>query len=144
MRLNLGCGRKILEGYINSDVVALEGVDVVLNADDIWPWDDGSIDEILAEHVFEHVNNPIHFMTEAHRVLADDGLLHIIVPSWQSIDAFTDPTHKRFCTVNTFDYWLPGTPHFQNNEAYGNVSFKGIKRVHDGRTIDVMMRKVIQ
>jgi SAM-dependent methyltransferase len=57
MRLNLGCGDKILPGYVNVDVVeARAGMkpDVVCDLHDLAPFDDASADEILSVHVVEH------------------------------------------------------------------------------------------
>lgn len=108
IKLNLGCGPHIADGYVNVDIVPLPGVDLVADLDQPWPWPDGSVAEILASHLFEHVDKPLLFMAEAWRVLADDGILDIRVPYYRHIFAFTDPTHKRFCTELTFDYWVPG------------------------------------
>ena len=57
VRLNLGCGDKILPGYVNVDVVeARAGArpDVVCDLHDLAPFDDASADEILSVHVVEH------------------------------------------------------------------------------------------
>jgi SAM-dependent methyltransferase len=57
VRLNLGCGDKILPGYVNVDVVeARAGMkpDVVCDLHDLAPFDDASADEILSVHVVEH------------------------------------------------------------------------------------------
>jgi len=57
LRLNLGCGDKILPGYVNVDVVeARAGMkpDVVCDLHDLAPFDDSSADEILSVHVVEH------------------------------------------------------------------------------------------
>jgi SAM-dependent methyltransferase len=57
MRLNLGCGDKILPGYVNVDVVeARAGMkpDVVCDLHDLAPFDDAIADEILSVHVVEH------------------------------------------------------------------------------------------
>ena len=35
---------------------------------------------------------------------------------WRSQNAYTDPTHKRFCTHETWDYWCAGT---YLNQRYG-------------------------
>lgn len=107
-RLNLGCGTDIDPGMVNADLVALPGVDVVCDLDQPWPWKDATACYIKASHVFEHVADPVLFMSEAWRVLAPGGLLDIRVPYWRHIFAFTDPTHKRFCTEMTWDYWVPG------------------------------------
>ncbi len=57
LRLNLGCGDKILPGYVNVDVVeARAGMkpDVVCDLHDLAPFPDASADEILSVHVVEH------------------------------------------------------------------------------------------
>jgi SAM-dependent methyltransferase len=57
LRLNLGCGDKILPGYVNVDVVeARAGMkpDVICDLHDLTPFADNSADEILSVHVIEH------------------------------------------------------------------------------------------
>ncbi len=56
MKLNLGCGDKILEGYVNVDVAESRGgkkPDVLCDLRKL-DFEDGSADEILAVHVVEH------------------------------------------------------------------------------------------
>ena len=56
-KLNLGCGDKILAGYINVDVVESRGgakPDVVCDLHRLTPFEDDSVDEILSVHVIEH------------------------------------------------------------------------------------------
>ncbi len=57
LRLNLGCGNKILPGYVNVDVApARAGArpDVICDLRDLSRFDDDSVDEILSVHVVEH------------------------------------------------------------------------------------------
>lgn len=57
LRLNLGCGDKILPGYVNVDVVESRAgmkPDVVCDLHDLVPFDDATVDEILCVHVIEH------------------------------------------------------------------------------------------
>jgi len=56
-RLNLGCGDKILPGYVNVDVVearAGKRPDVICDLHDLVPFADATADEILSVHVVEH------------------------------------------------------------------------------------------
>lgn len=53
LRLNLGCGHVRLEGYVNVDIRALPGVDVVAPVDAL-PFDRDSLSEIFSAHVLEH------------------------------------------------------------------------------------------
>lgn len=57
LRLNLGCGNKILPGYVNVDVApARAGMrpDVICDLRDLSEFDDDSVDEVLSVHVVEH------------------------------------------------------------------------------------------
>lgn len=125
--LNVGCGAAVdrTEGVINLDLHPYPGVQVVHNLDVVpWPFEDESFDGLWASQVFEHVENPIGFMTETWRVLRPGGKAFITVPHYKSDNAFTDPTHRRFCTERTWDYWIAGRPlHQQFNPAYGGVTF---------------------
>ncbi len=57
LRLNLGCGDKILPDYVNVDIVASRrGMrpDVLCDLHKLTPFSDNSVDEILSVHVVEH------------------------------------------------------------------------------------------
>jgi SAM-dependent methyltransferase len=119
--LNVGCGRFPVAGAINLDAVAGPGVDVVWDLDFTpWPFDDGQFTQVQGVQVFEHLGNPVGFMGEAWRVLSSGGRLHLEVPHYTSRNSFTDPTHRRHCTEETWDYWCVGTPlNGSNGAVYG-------------------------
>src|SRR5215469_9307599 len=125
MKINLGAGSKALDGYVNVDIAPQEGIDVAWDLNVLpWPWQDESASKIVAFDVFEHVDNAIAFMTECHRILEPGGKLLIHTTWLGNPESFTDPTHKRFCTEQSFDYWIAGTPQHQHyNRAYGGVTF---------------------
>lgn len=57
IRLNLGCGDKILPGYVNVDVVearAGKSPDVICDLRDLSVFPDNHADEVMAVHVVEH------------------------------------------------------------------------------------------
>lgn len=53
-RLNIGCGGKREEGYVNVDIFEGEGIDEVFSMDNI-PYLDNTISAITSEHALEHV-----------------------------------------------------------------------------------------
>jgi hypothetical protein len=58
MRLNLGCGDKILEGYVNVDVAPSRGgrhPDVICDIRFLEGFSSASADEVMAIHVIEHI-----------------------------------------------------------------------------------------
>jgi hypothetical protein len=144
-QVNLGCGARPLPGWVNIDMVDIPGVDVVHDLDSFpWPLEAGSVHVLRAFDVFEHVNDPLGFMAECWRVLEAGGDLLIHTSHWQTENSYTDPTHKRFCTERTFDYWCAGTDY---HERYGPVYARGcvfekvdIRR--DGQEMAVKLRKM--
>jgi SAM-dependent methyltransferase len=148
-KLNLGSGIDALPGYTNVDAMLVPGVDVLHNLDvEPWPWNDRTITEIRAFDVFEHVNDPLLFMRECHRVMKPDGLLNLHTCYWKSKNAFTDPTHRRFCTEETFDYWIPGTYlHSRYGAAYASVGdnaaiFRKESLGLDGTELAIRLRRI--
>jgi SAM-dependent methyltransferase len=117
--LHLGCGNRRKADAVNVDAAAGPAVDLVLDVDDHpWPWADGTVDEVHALHLFEHVVDPVGFMVDAWRVLRPLGLLHLEVPHWKSRNAYTDPTHRRYCTEETWLYWVPGSWLYDMSPGY--------------------------
>lgn len=109
VKVAVGVGGKPRAGWVNVDQHPLPGVDVVHDLDVFpWPFEDGTCSQVLAEHVYEHVREPVGFVLEAWRVLEPGGVLTVTCPHWSSENAFTDPTHVRFVTDRTFDYWCDG------------------------------------
>jgi|SRR5277367_2332481 len=143
-KLNLGSGIDAIPGYVNVDSVAILGVDAIWDLNqEPWPWADESASEVRAYDVFEHVDDPLLFMRECYRVLEYGGLLNMHTCFWKSQNAFTDPTHKRFCTEETWDYWIPGTYlHSRYGAAYaGKVAFVKEIVALDGTELAIQLRR---
>ncbi|MGA9332872.1 MAG: methyltransferase domain-containing protein [Rudaea sp.] len=109
VRLNAGCGRTALAGWINLDWKQLPGVDVVADLNSCaatpLPFDDDAIDEILLSHVIEHIPNILPMMQELHRIAKPGARAWIRVPYGNSDDAWEDPTHVRPCFPGSFGYF---------------------------------------
>lgn len=54
--------------------------DVIASAEDLSVLEDRSQDFVIASHLMEHLSDPIAALREWHRVLADDGLLMLVLP----------------------------------------------------------------
>ncbi|MGH1299838.1 class I SAM-dependent methyltransferase [Bacillus pretiosus] len=108
-KLHLGCGKTILEGWINLDVTKMEGVDVLADLDDCkntcLPFQNDSIEEFLAEHLLEHIQYPLFLMEELHRIAKANAKALFKVPYGSSDNAFEDPTHVRQYFLHSFDYF---------------------------------------
>ena len=80
-----GAGRKV-DGYVNLDLVAILGVDVVADAERL-PFASSVFQRVECDAVLEHVRNPAQVMQEICRVLVDGGYAHLVTP-------FCHPFHE--------------------------------------------------
>lgn len=127
MKLNLGCGHKKMDGFINIDIIPEADVQVDLESQPL-PFPDDSVDFVQASQVFEHIENFIPLMNEIHRVLKPGGVVRADMPLAGTLQAFQDPTHVRFFVPETFAYWQEGHPYCENNgKSYGIKSFSTVK-----------------
>lgn len=125
-KLNLGCGNDIREGYVNLDITALDGVDVVHDLNVLpLPFEDGSFSEILCLDVFEHVDYA-PLLKECHRILKDGGKITIEVPHFSSNNNFVDPTHRNRFSVKTFNFFSEGTWERKQRGYYFDFSFSRV------------------
>ena len=56
MKLHLGCGDKIIPGFVNVDIRQLSGVNMVSDISTLPDVADDSVDLIYISHVLEHLN----------------------------------------------------------------------------------------
>lgn len=103
-KLEIGCGAKKREGYDGLDIQDF-GQKYVMNILSLS--DDGSFDnkfdEVYAEHFLEHFypDDIKEIFKIVHKILNDDGIFKIIVPSKDKDRAWV-LTHKTFWTEYTF------------------------------------------
>jgi len=108
-RLNVGCGRSPLEGWVNLDSVALPGVDIVVDLESCattpLPFSENSVEEFLLSHVLEHIRQVLELMQELWRIAKPDAKMLVRVPYGASDDAYEDPTHVRQFFSGSFGYF---------------------------------------
>ena len=140
MKLHLGCSDDFKPGYLNVDVceppawatednfkrvdlrngsVWREGQAAWIPFKDwrggwMWPWEDSTVEEIIAHDVFEHIEQLPNYsgnagmiwtFNESWRILKPGGILDLVVPCWPGIAPFCDPTHKVVYTQDTRYYF---------------------------------------
>ena len=121
--LNLGCGQFYKEGYVNADGDRSTKADVLCDLSVFpWPFEDVEFDLIEAEHVLEHLSDPVGAMKELSRILNANGELVIKVPHFSR--GFTHPDHKRGFDVS-FPYYF--SPTFKGGYTGVELKLKKMK-----------------
>lgn len=116
LKLNLGCGDKILPGYVNIDVVderAKKKPDIQHDITKIHElYDKDSVDEILAVHVIEHF-----YLWEVHDLLS--SWKSILKPGGRIVLEAPDLQKAVYHLINN-----PGKPQLSMWALYGDPSWK--------------------
>ena len=104
MKLNLGCGSKILNGYTNVDKFDYYNPNIVHDLEKFpYPFDENSVEEIILSHVLEHIGqDPDIFneiIKEFYRICKNDAIINIAVPHPRHDSFISDPTHVRPITL---------------------------------------------
>ena len=128
MIVDIGCGAKKLNGAFGLDRRKRPGVDIICDFENAVPLRTNSVDVVYMSHIMEHIRDLIPFLEEVYRVCRPEAEVRVIVPYYTSRGAFRDPTHVRFITEDTFQY-------FESPTSYG------IKTDFRIEKIDFDMRK---
>ncbi|MFA6542183.1 MAG: methyltransferase domain-containing protein [Bacteroidota bacterium] len=143
--IDLGCGKRKRPGTIGIDRNSQSDADVLHDLNHYpYPFPDNYCDGIYSDNVLEHLDDVIGVMVELHRITKTGGFIEITVPFYAHRNANTDPTHKHWFGVHSFDYFVEGTDH--SNFHYSPVRFRldavvfdqGIRQTH---WIDRMITK---
>ena len=98
LNLNLGCGAKLRENYLNVDKFGEP--DLKVDLEELpWPWEDNSVATIELSHVLEHLGQQtsvyLKIIQEMYRVCKPNATVHIVVPHHRHDNLLHDPTHVR-------------------------------------------------
>jgi hypothetical protein len=122
MKLHLGCGDRILEGFINVDARKIPGVDVVSDIHNLDMFEKKTASLIYASHVLEHVGRHEYMgvLKNWYGVLADGGILRISVPDVEKVFEHYH-NHKDIRILRGFLY---GGQTYKENYHYCAWDFK--------------------
>ena len=128
-KLNIGCGAKPKEGWVNIDKYVPSGFSQIefgdLEAGLNYP--DESFDEILLDNVIEHLYDIPGAIKEIHRLLKPGGECKLITPHFSSASSWRDPTHIHHLSYFSFDYFATGS-----RSNYLGTKFKVVKKLSFG------------
>lgn len=137
MKLNLGCGKDKLKGYINMDMRDY-GHNIVRDVRRGIPFNDNTFDEVFTSHFMEHIGHEdIYFVVEeVYRVLKDGGKFIIRVPHSGTPQAFF-PDHVSFWNKEMV-YALIHDP-YQN---YGQYKYSIEMCTYAGMELQVILKAI--
>ncbi len=107
IRVNLGCGHKPLDGFINVDSRDLPGVQVVASVDNL-PFHQNELAELYSSHLLEHFPPKV--------------LQQVLLPYW----------HNLLAPGGKFSLVVPDSPSMMRLYAGGQMSFEDISLVTFG------------
>ena len=118
IRIQVGCGPRPVEGWVNLDLLDDPRIDY-WDARDGLPFRDGAVEAIYTEHFLEHLeysDEAPAFLRECHRCLGEGGILRVVVPDAEAYmrlyaqDDWDGLARLRPLTVEDGGYrdcWLP-------------------------------------
>ncbi len=106
LTINLGCGSRKAPGELGVDRYPGSAADLLADLSRPLPFRDRCAGRVICRHVLEHVPALVPLIEEIHRILVPGGVLAAEVPYFGHPDAFRDPTHCRFFTWGSFDYFI--------------------------------------
>lgn len=132
MKLNLGCGNDVGNGFVCLDKQAKAGVDYVLDLErERLPFEDNSVDYIKANHFLEHIFDPRHLLNECWRVLKPSGVFHSKSP-FGYYEGYPKPVHRQLIAESWFDFLRKESC---KDEGYEMWDLKVLERVNGGAEI---------
>lgn len=123
--LDVGCGWNKTPGAIGIDANPKTHADIIHDLGVFpYPIQDDEFDEIVCNHVVEHVPDLIGLMTELHRITTSGGRIKIATPHYSNPDWATDPTHRNHLNSYSFNCFIEERQLFP---FYTEVKFKPIR-----------------
>ena len=142
MKINLGAGIKHIKGfksidfYSDQEKIILKKNNIDFFSGDVFDYlkevKDNSVEEIYSRHFFEHLtySEIKDLLVKLERILIKDGIVKIIVPHWGNPYYYSDPTHKTFFGLYSFEYLIK-KPYFKRKvPSYSQITNLHIKDVN--------------
>ena len=126
VELELGCGgKKLKNDSIGIDLIDYDCVDIVGDIFKVLAaFPDETVDKIVAHHFIEHIDNLSDLITEFNRVVKNGGTIEILVPHFSNPFFYSDPTHRNFFGLYTFQYYFNSESIFKRKVPNYNSKLK--------------------
>ena len=126
-KVNLGCGKDYIHGWVNCDISSRSSADMVFDMTKGLPFKDDSVDEMIINNALTQIEKSKDFvkvMNEIWRVCTSDSSILVRVPSVRDVCAWQDPMDCRRFTEESFTYMEYGHRRYnQYGYHYGFAPF---------------------
>ncbi len=111
--LDIGCGTHKTPGAIGMDNNPHTDADIIHDLDLApYPFPDNEFDLIIGNQVIEHVRDVMLVVSELYRIAKPGAVIRLDTPHYSDIASYTDPTHHRHLTTESFSYFTGDRPDF--------------------------------
>lgn len=117
LKLDLGCSKHKLKGYIGLDILRADYVDVVCDARKL-PFADNCVSEVYSRYALEHIPDNLAVISELFRVCKHNAVIKLILPHFSNPAWSDDLTHVYKYSTRTFEHYdhdmheLTGHPNY--------------------------------
>lgn len=123
--LDVGCGRNKTPGSTGLDFNPRTNADVIHDMNVApYPFPDDSFDLVVGNQVIEHVEDVLLVIAELYRVAKPGGRIVLDTPHYSDVASYTDPTHRRHLTTESFSYF---TNTRDDYDYYSHVRLRAVE-----------------
>lgn len=149
-KLNIGCGRNVLGGWLNSNFYPRTKNVFHLNVIEPFPFGNDEFDYVFSEHMIEHISysKGLLFFSECFRVLKKNGKIRISTPNLAFLIDLYKPEKSQlqmdFCqwlnSEEATDNVVETTPYYLDTFVINNfVRDWGHEFIYDEKTLRLSM-----
>ena len=140
MKLNLGCGLDVREGYVNIDVRRTHPKVQVIDLEEelLHRFADESVEEILARDFLEHLSWRVveDFLRDCLRVLRPGGRMYVQVPDMEAIarNVILNPSFRygELEGWRAISFWVYGAQDYPENTHRCGFTQATLRRLLEG------------
>jgi len=137
MKLNLGCGDDVREGYLNIDVRRTKQnvLQLDLEKEMLKPFPSDSVDEIIMKDFIEHLSWRVveDFLKDCYRVLKKGGRMYIQVPDLEVIakKVILNPNYRygNLEGWKAISFWVYGAQDYLENAHKAGFTIPTLKKL---------------